>query len=180
MRNCMAVWTGWQAIYSFDNDIDTGVKPTEDVLFHRFNIKYFFHLMIACEHSNDQKMCLFYYYISYNSLPNFYLKKTDLIGFFKIKPRHPDRLKKTDLGGRTQQWEPWVWLIILKISPVTSSVPSKERNCARQLAQCYLILAHFQHSKFNAACIYTVSHRPFNAGNPSLVACLHGCGVACV
>ena len=110
----------------------------------------------------------------------FILKKTDLIGFFKIKPRHPDRLKKTDLGGRTQQWEPWVWLIILKISPVTSSVPSKERNCARQFAQCYLILAHFQHSKFNTACIYTVSHRPFNAGNPSLVACLHGCGVACV
>jgi len=34
------------------------VKPTEDVLFHRF--KYFFHLMIASEHCNDQKICLFY------------------------------------------------------------------------------------------------------------------------
>jgi len=36
------------------NDIDTGVKPIEDALFHRFN--YSFHLMIACEHCNDQKM----------------------------------------------------------------------------------------------------------------------------
>jgi len=32
----------------FHNYIDTGVKPTEDVLFHHF--KYFFHMMIACEH----------------------------------------------------------------------------------------------------------------------------------
>jgi len=40
------------------NDIDTDVKPTEDVVFHRF--KYFFHLMIACEHCNDQNICLFY------------------------------------------------------------------------------------------------------------------------
>jgi len=31
-------------------------------------------------------------------LPNLYLKKkTDLIGFFKIKPRHPDGLKKTQI-----------------------------------------------------------------------------------
>jgi len=30
-----------------------------------------------------------------------------LIGFFKIKSRHPDGLnKKTDLGGKKQQWEP--------------------------------------------------------------------------
>ena len=33
----------------FDNDIDKGVKPTEDVLFQRF--KYFFHLMIAWKYS---------------------------------------------------------------------------------------------------------------------------------
>jgi len=57
----------------FGTDIDTGVKPTKDVLFHRF--KYFFHLMIACEHCNDQKIGLFYYYNYYMSLPNFYLKK---------------------------------------------------------------------------------------------------------
>ena len=45
----------------FDNDIDTGTKPTEDILFHWF--KYFFHQMIACEHShcNDQKICLLLY-----------------------------------------------------------------------------------------------------------------------
>jgi len=76
----------------FDNAIDTGVKPTENVLFYRF--KYFFHLMIACEHCNDQKISLFYYYIYYSSLPNFCLKKNpDLIGFFKMKRRHPDGLK---------------------------------------------------------------------------------------
>ena len=33
-------------------------------------------------------------------------KNPDLIGFFKIKPRHLDGLKKTDLGGNTQPWEP--------------------------------------------------------------------------
>jgi len=58
------------------NDIDTGVKPTEDVLFHRF--KYFFHLIIACEHYNDQNICLFYYYNYYRSLPNFIFKKTQI------------------------------------------------------------------------------------------------------
>jgi len=43
----------------FDNDVDMGAKPTEDVLFHLF--KYFFHLMIVCEHCNDQclKKCRF-------------------------------------------------------------------------------------------------------------------------
>jgi len=54
------------------NDIDTGIKPTEDILFHLF--KYFFHLMIACEHCNDQNICLFYYYDYCRSLPNFYLQ----------------------------------------------------------------------------------------------------------
>jgi len=57
----------------FDNDIDTVVKATEDVLLHRF--KYFFQLMIAHEHCNDQKICLFYHYIYHCSLPQFYLKK---------------------------------------------------------------------------------------------------------
>ena len=52
------------------------------------------------------RKCLFYYYIHYSSLPNFILKKTDFIGFFKIRPRHPDGLKKTDLGGKKQQREP--------------------------------------------------------------------------
>jgi len=55
------------------NDIDTGIKPIEDVLFHRF--KYFLHLMNACEHCNDQNIYLFYYYNNYRSLPNFYLQK---------------------------------------------------------------------------------------------------------
>jgi len=57
----------------FDNDIHTGTNPTEDVSFHRF--KYFFHQMIAGEHCNDQKICLFYSYIYYSSLPNFILRK---------------------------------------------------------------------------------------------------------
>ena len=65
----------------FDNDIDTGTKPTEDVLFHLF--KYFFHLMIVvCEQCNDQKICLFfclfYYRIYYGSLPNFIFKKKQI------------------------------------------------------------------------------------------------------
>ena len=43
------------------------------------------------------------------------------------------------------------------------SVPSKVRNCAiaqhhQTIAQCYLILAHFQHSKFNAVCVYRIVH----------------------
>jgi len=81
------------------NDIDTGVKPTEDILFHRF--KYFFQLMVACEPCNDQTICLFYYYNYYRSLPNFCLKKnSDLIGFFKIKPRHPDGLTKPRRGWK--------------------------------------------------------------------------------
>jgi len=42
------------------NDIDAGVKPTEDILFHQ--CKHFFHLMIACEHCIGQNTCLFYYY----------------------------------------------------------------------------------------------------------------------
>jgi len=88
----------------FDYDIDTGTKPAEGVLFHRF--KYFFPLTIACEHCNNQKICLFYYCVYHNSLQNFILRKTDFIGFFKIKPRHPDGLKKTDLGGKKHQWEP--------------------------------------------------------------------------
>ena len=41
-----------------------------------------------------------YYYIYYSSLPNFILKKTDLIGFFKIKPRHPDELRKNRSGWK--------------------------------------------------------------------------------
>jgi len=36
----------------------------------------------------------------------FYLKKkTDLIGFFKIKPRHPDEQKNRS-GWKNQRWEP--------------------------------------------------------------------------
>ena len=38
----------------------------------------------------------------------FSLKKTDLMGFFIIKLSHPDGLKKTDLGEKKQQWEPWL------------------------------------------------------------------------
>jgi len=65
---------------------------------------------------------------------------------------------------------------------VPSSIPSKVRNWAiaqyhRQFAQCYLILAHFQHSKFSAVYIYRYS--PLNVENASLFVCLHGCAVAC-
>ena len=73
---CAAVHaTAWLSLLDgkqptvFDNDIDTGAKPTEDVLFHLF--KYFFHLMIVCEQCNDQKICLLYYCIYYGSLSNF-------------------------------------------------------------------------------------------------------------
>jgi len=102
------------------NDIDRGVKPTEDVLLHRF--KYFFHLMMASEHCNDQNICLFYYYTYYRSLANFYLQKNpDLIGFFKIKPRHPNGLKKTDLGEKKQRWEPWLQHKMHTLSPALLS-----------------------------------------------------------
>jgi len=44
----------------------------------------------------------------------------------------------------------------------------------RQFAQCYLILAHSQLSKFYT--VYTLS--PFNAGKASHFVCLYGCAVA--
>jgi len=54
----------------FDNDVLIQVQnPLKTFCFTDY--KYFFHLMIACEHSNDQKICLFYY----SSLPNFIFKK---------------------------------------------------------------------------------------------------------
>jgi len=40
------------------------------------------------------------------------------------------------------------------------------RNTTRQFVHCYLILAHFRHSKFNTAYI---SHNPFNDWNTSLM-----------
>jgi len=97
----------------FDNDIDTGVKSTEDVLFHRF--KYFFHLMILCEHCNDQKICLFYYCIYHSSLPNFYLQKNpDLIDFSKLNldtqmdSKNPDLVEKNSNGSPANNGR---WLI---------------------------------------------------------------------
>ena len=33
------------------------------------------------------------------------------------------------------------------------------RNTNRQFAQCYLIFAHFRHSKFNTVCIYIYIYR---------------------
>jgi len=45
-----------------------------------------------------------------------------------------------------------------------------------QFAQCYLILAHFQHSKFNAVYIYRIVLLMLGTLH-SL--CLHGCTVAC-
>jgi len=63
--------------------------------------------MSAGEHCNDQNICLFYYLFTIvGRCQIFILKKTGLIRFVKIKPRHPDRLKNTDLGGKNQQWEP--------------------------------------------------------------------------
>jgi len=51
-----------------------------------------------------------------------------------------------------------------------TSVPSKVRNFA-------IARAHLQHSKFNTVYTY-ISQSPFNVGNASLFACLHGCAVA--
>jgi len=53
------------------------------------------------------------------------------------------------------------------------------RSTTRHFAQCYSILAHFQHSKFYTVYIQYISRSPFNAWNASLFACLHGCAVAC-
>ena len=49
------------------------------------------------------------------------------------------------------------------------------RRTSRPFAQRSLILAHFQHSKFNT--VY-ISRNPFNNWNASLVVRLHGCAVA--
>jgi len=65
---CTQLATAWLSLLDgkqptvFDNDIDRDTKPTEDVLFHRF--EYFFYLMIACEHCmcNDQKMFILLLY----------------------------------------------------------------------------------------------------------------------
>ena len=37
---------------------------------------------------------------------SFTSKNPDLIRFFKIKPRHPDGIKKSRSGWKKQQWEP--------------------------------------------------------------------------
>jgi len=39
------------------NEIDTDVKPTENILFYRF--KYFFHMMITCEHCQGPEYVYF-------------------------------------------------------------------------------------------------------------------------
>jgi len=60
------------------------------------------------------------------------------------------------------------------------SATAQLRRTTRQFAQCYLILAHFQHSKFNP--IYTDKYiaQPVKHGNASLFLCVHGCAAACV
>ena len=71
--------------------------------------------MFAREHCNDDQNILYVYFtiiITIGRCQIFILKKkTDLMGFFTINPRYPDGLKKTDLDGKKQQWEPWAkWL----------------------------------------------------------------------
>jgi len=61
---------------------------------------------------------------------------------------------------------------------VGGSVPSKVRNCAvppDNLRSENLVLAHFQHSKFNA--IYTYPMALLTLGTLDCL-CLHGCAVA--
>jgi len=53
--------------------------------------------MIACEHCNDQNICLFYNYNYYRRCQIFILKKPRFDKIFQIKPRHPDGLKKTQI-----------------------------------------------------------------------------------
>jgi len=51
--------------------------------------------------------------IKFTICQNFIFKKNpDLTGFFIIKPSHPNGLKKTDLGGKKQEWEPWPWPVV--------------------------------------------------------------------
>jgi len=52
------------------------------------------------------------------------------------------------------------------------------RTTTRQFAQCYLIVAHFQHSKVSTVYI-DITHGPFNVGKALLFVCMHGCAVAC-
>jgi len=60
----------------FDNDIDTGVKVCNRLnTFCCSDLSTFFHLMITCQHCNDRKIRLSYYWIYCSSLPSFYLKK---------------------------------------------------------------------------------------------------------
>jgi len=59
-------------------------------------------------------------------LPNFYLKKTDLIGFFKIKPRHPDGLKKSRSGWKNPAMGP----LAAGISRTAALVQSRSYSCA--------------------------------------------------
>jgi len=63
-------------------------------------------------------------------------------------------------------------------STAGTKVPSKVRmrSTIRWFAQWNLILAHLQHSKFNYGYI---PHSPCDAWNTSLVACAHGCAIAC-
>jgi len=62
------------------------------------------------------------------------------------------------------------------------SAPSKVRmrSTTRQFAQCYLILAHFQHSKFNTVDIYICILR-IDLLTLGTLHCLrlHGCAVVC-
>jgi len=74
-----------------------GLKPTEDVLFHRF--QYFFTWWSHANVHIAKAGRYVYYAVKFTSCQNFILKKTDLTGFFIIKPSHPDGLKKT-ISGR--------------------------------------------------------------------------------
>jgi len=43
------------------------------------------------------------------------LKKPRFDGIFIIKHSHPDGLKKTDLGGKKQEWEPCFEVVICRL-----------------------------------------------------------------
>ena len=75
--------------------------------------------IVACCHSaklcayaaRDFRSQQFTIIITIGCCQIFILKNPDLIGFFKIEPRHPDGLKKSKIWvEKKQQWEPWFLL----------------------------------------------------------------------
>ena len=79
----------------FGNDIDTGVKPTEDVF--STDLSTFF---TWWSHVNTAMTRIYVYFtitITIGRCQIFILKKPRFDKIFQIKPRHPDGLKKTQI-----------------------------------------------------------------------------------